>query len=297
MERDDKAKEEDEDDMTHLEKLMAHTARGRMGNIMQSSIDRFRKTNVRRKQKEVHLPENSDEEDTPPVNPERSPTDSEPSPRSKIREEKGHKQDRQFWRHTSHQSHESALHQRLRSAEYVPGELENAGKKTRVLDYYSRSASYCYNDRKFRPLRPQKPANPNDPFEGQESVTDAAETPYADGEEPEQAVVEDEVVVEQRPRQPKRKTGEVKSKEKEKAEAGPDTAAPEPTEITELMPWEDDDESTSSLSLFSGLFGSAAATLGLGEDKAAKDQDTLQTLLQAKAKREAMHMNSRSNGI
>ncbi|OLQ07905.1 Ribosomal RNA small subunit methyltransferase F [Symbiodinium microadriaticum] len=56
---------EEGEDLTHLEKLKANSAGGRMENVMKGSIDRFRSSTARRKQEVAQLEDHSDEENSP----------------------------------------------------------------------------------------------------------------------------------------------------------------------------------------------------------------------------------------
>eukprot|EP00439_Symbiodinium_sp_Y106_P073723 s1949_g13.t4 len=74
---------EEHQDLTHLEKLKANSAGGRMENVMKGSIERFRSSTTRRKQEVAQLEDHSDEENSP-VAGERASKD--PTPRSRLME-------------------------------------------------------------------------------------------------------------------------------------------------------------------------------------------------------------------
>ncbi|OLQ07906.1 Ribosomal RNA small subunit methyltransferase F [Symbiodinium microadriaticum] len=154
-------------------------------------------------------------------------------------------------------------------ASYVAGEVENDTKKPKVLDYFSTTSAYCFNDEKFRPIRSMEPGASRSP----------------------KASVDNEIEIEIDRTGARR--GQAAPREKEakarEVEAEPAPAKRPVKPKNELKAWEDEKDAASTASVLGDIVSGAAVTLGLEQvpDKAAKDREALNKLVQAKAQRPA----------
>jgi len=272
---------EEHQDLTHFEKLKANSAGGRMENVMKGSIERFRSSTTRRKQEVAQLEDHSDEENSP-VAGERASKD--PTPRSRLMEHEDSSEINQpIWH-----SHPDILPpseaqdspEDLRGyASYVAGEVENDTKKPKVLDYFSTTSAYCFNDEKFRPIKSMEPGASRSPKASFDHEIEIDGERYA--EDPDPTLHEK---IDSKERKQRAKTA---AKAKPKQPVKPKN---------ELKAWEDDKDAASTASVLGDIVSGAATTLGLEQDKATKDREALNKLVQAKGQRPAAQLSEHVRG-